>query len=266
MLKSYEGRREALERELSAYTDVKAAADCLNRLLEKVRLDERALLDARARKQADRLFETARRAALLMAGAAQADVSVEEEKPEGRLNAVLMGISGGAAAVLTAWMLIIGENGAALTSLIGLVAIAVRQLAMQRKSAPRVKVRAVRVDAYELMRLMDRLMQLMEEMLEQIAHEQTLLPGDAPRVTGDVLVPVQMLMEAVYTGDGDYALKAAPQLAQALCGEGIRLVEYSQEMSSCFDLFPGTQPDMTIRPAVFQGERLLVRGQATQAL
>lgn len=266
MLKSYEGRREALKGELSACPDVKAAADCLNRLLEQVRLEERAQLDGRSRRQADRLFETARHAVLLLAGAAQADVSIEEEKPEGRLSIILMGISCGAAVLLTAWMLIIGEKGAALIALAGLAAMAAHMLTARKKSAPSAVVRAVRVDSYELMRVMDRLMQFLEEMLEQIGQEQTSLPGDAPRVTGDVLVPVQMLMEAAYTGDGDYALKAVPQLAQALSGEGLRLVEYSQEMSSCFDLFPGTQPDMTIRPAVFQGERLLARGQATEAL
>ena len=82
----------------------------------------------------------------------------------------------------------------------------------------------------------------------------------------ELIQPIQMLMEAVYTGDGNYALKAAPQIVAALNDEGVRLVEYSPETREYFDLFPGTEPDLTIRPAVMQGERVLARGQATEEM
>ena len=132
--------------------------------------------------------------------------------------------------------------------------------------AQTVVTQTTRPNVYELMRLADRLMASIGDALEQIGREQSALPADAPRVTGELLQPIQMLMEAVYTGDGNYALKAAPQIVAALNDEGVRLVEYSPETREYFDLFPGTEPDLTIRPAVMQGERVLARGQATEEM
>ena len=67
ILEKYESRREGLERELAGCDDVKAAADCLGRALERLRIDARAEADTPAlRRETDRLFEAAKQAALLM--------------------------------------------------------------------------------------------------------------------------------------------------------------------------------------------------------
>ena len=76
--------------------------------------------------------------------------------------------------------------------------------------------------------------------------------------------PVQMLMEAVYTRDGDYALKAAPQLASALSEQGVEMVEFSEAHRDWFEMFPGTENGLTIRPALVKEGKLLARGQATE--
>ena len=126
-----------------------------------------------------------------------------------------------------------------------------------------------KADDYELVRLFDRLIDRLDALAaaRRAEKEDRLAPGGEPLLLTDgLLEPLQMLMEAVYTGDGEYALKAAPQIAAALNDEGVRLVEYSPETRDYFDLFPGTQPDLTIRPAVMQGERVLARGQATEEL
>lgn len=270
MLEAYERRRDALERALTACPDVKAATDCLTGALEQVRMETRAVLpDAAARREADRLFDAAKRAALLMMSVTEADARIEDggqtDRRE-RLAAILSWTAAGAGAVLTAWLMIAGQTAAAVLALISCAAGAARAMLKPAGRAQTVVTQATRPNVYEMMRLADRLMASIGDALEQIGREQSALPADAPRVTGELLQPIQMLMEAVYTGDGNYALKAAPQIVAALNDEGVRLVEYSPETREYFDLFPGTEPDLTIRPAVMQGERVLARGQATEEM
>ena len=97
--------------------------------------------------------------------------------------------------------------------------------------------------------------ELIEKCLEKLRTEWALKKA---------LHYIQMLMEAVYTQDGDYALKAAPQLVSALNGQGVEMVEYSPEHRDWFELFPGTEDGLTIRPALVKDGKLLARGQATE--
>ena len=269
MLEAYERRRDALERALSVCTDVKAAADCLTGALEQVRMDTRAALPAAARREADRLFDVAKRAARLMMSVTEADARIEDgggASRQEKLAAIHSWTAVGAGAELTARLTLAGQTAAAVLALASCAAGAARAMLRPPERAQTVVTQATRPNVYELMRLVDRLMASLGDALEQIDREQSALPADAPRVTGELLQPIQMLMEALYTGDGNYALKAAPQIAEALNDEGVRLVEYSPETRDYFDLFPGTEPDLTIRPAVMQGERVLARGQATEAM
>ena len=127
-----------------------------------------------------------------------------------------------------------------------------------------------KVDKHELLRLVDRLMESMDDALEmsaqQAASERKLESGERPMLTGDVLGSVQMLMEAVQTGDGEYALKAVPALTAALMEQGIEAVNYSQENEEYFDLYPGTEKGITIRPALLKDGKVIARGQATEAM
>ena len=263
----YESRREGLEKELAACEDVKAAADCLGRTLERLRIEARAEADTPAlRRETDRLFEAAKQAALLMMSVTEADISVKQ-RPETRRDKIAQALpwaSAGAGLALAAWMLIIGQNGAAALGVVS-AALGVGQ-AWLRRDGDTASYRArTRVNVYDLMRMTDRLTQAMEDSLSQAGQEQQTLPGAGrAELTGDMLTPVQMLMEAVYTQDGDYALKAAPQLANALNEQGVELVEYSPEHRDWFELFPGTEDGLTIRPALVKEGKLLARGQATE--
>ena len=270
MLEAYERRRDALERALNTCSDVKAAADCLTGVLERVRMEERGTLpDTAARLEADRLFDAAKRAALLMVSVTEADVRIEANAKADRrdqIATILSWTAAGVGAVLTAWLMIAGQTAAAVLALVSCAAGAARAMMKPSEKAQVAVTQATRPNVRELLRLFDRLMQSIGDAFEQIDREQSRLPADVPQVTGELLQPIQMLMEAVYTGDGDYALKAAPQIAAALSDVGVHLVEYSPETRDYFDLFPGTEPDLTIRPAVLQGERVLARGQATEAM
>ena len=271
MLEAYEKRRAPLEEALKNCADVKEAADCLGRTMEQVRMDTRALADTAARREVDRLFEAAGQAALLMMTVTEADVRVvEAAKPQtakDRAIEWLPWISAGVGLVLTGWMLAVGQGAAAVVAAVSAGLGAVQGRVRAKNSAPKLETSATRVNVYELMRMTDRLMQAMEDALLQIGAEETqALPAYQPRVTSDLLAPMQMLMEAVYTQDGDYALKAAPQLVSALNGEGVELVEYAEATREYFDLFPGTEGGLTIRPAVLKDGKLLARGQATEQI
>ena len=263
----YEPRREALERELSACEDVKAAADCLGRTLERLRVEARAEADTPAlRRETDRLFEAAKQAALLMLSVTEADISFSR-KPATKKEKIAQALPWASAAtglLLTGWMVLIGKNAAAVVALVS-AGLGLAQAWLRRggdldgyKARPRVNV-------YELMRMTDRLTQAMDDSLSQAYEEQATLPGAGrAELTGDLLAPMQMLMEAVYTHDGDYALKAAPQLVSALNEQGVELVEFSDAHRDWFELFPGTEAGLTIRPALVKEGKLLARGQATE--
>ena len=100
-------------------------------------------------------------------------------------------------------------------------------------------------------------------------------PDDTPSGYDDSLISELYSEEGEYTDAENNTLAysyhvprivSETAVAAALNDEGVRLVEYSPETRDYFDLFPGTQPDLTIRPAVMQGERVLARGQATEEL
>ena len=264
----YESRRESLERELTACEDVKAAADCLGRTLERLRIEARAEADTPAlRRETDRLFEAARQAALLMMSVTEADVSAvsRPETKKDRIARALPWASAGAGLLMAAWMLLIGQSAAAALGLVS-AGLGVGQAWLKRSGGDAAGFKArTRVNVYDLMRMTDRLAQAMDDALSQAVQEQQTLPGAGrAELTGDMLTPVQMLMEAVYTQDGEYALKAAPQLANALNEQGVELVEYSPERRDWFELFPGTEDGLTIRPALVKEGKLLARGQATE--
>ncbi len=267
ILEKYESRREALERELNGCADVKAAADCLGRALERLRVEARADADTPAlRREADRLFEAARQAALLMVSVTEADISVKPRPVTKRekIARALPWASAGAGLLLAAWMLLIGQNAAAGLGLVS-AGLGVAQAWLKRDGDTAGLQARTRVNVYELMRMTDRLAQAIDDSLSQAVQEQAALPGAGrTELTGDMLAPVQMLMEAVYTQDGGYALKAAPQLVSALNEQGVELVEYSPERREWFEMFPGTEDGLTIRPALVKEGKLLARGQATE--
>lgn len=77
------------------------------------------------------------------------------------------------------------------------------------------------------------------------------------------LESVQQLWEAYEDSDGEYALKAVPLLLSELSGQEVTLRRYGEGVDESFDLLPGLVSGRTIRPALYAGDKLLLRGQAT---
>ena len=70
------------------------------------------------------------------------------------------------------------------------------------------------------------------------------------------------LLEALYGGDGEYALEKLGAVRRYLKDKGIETVDFDEEHARMFDRMPGAET-ATLRPALMQGGILLRRGLAT---
>ena len=70
------------------------------------------------------------------------------------------------------------------------------------------------------------------------------------------------LLEAKYTGSGDFALRQLQKVPPYLTRRGITLVDYSEEREDLFELFPSKNRTVTQRPAILEGNELLMMGKA----
>jgi len=275
IMEIYAQERVRLERELAMVKDVKATVDCVCAGLERMRLQYCDRLEDKKRwSEVERLFDVSRQSVKCMLSATGAGINVlKEEHAQPTMTdrlIALMPISAMAVgAVLTVWLMLEDMN---VPAVLAAVLTAIAWLETQVVYRRRLAVAAYsKVDKNELLRMLDRLMESMEYALEMGAQEAAVketLPGDVerPQLTGGMLEPVQMLMEAVQTKDGDYALKALPGLMAALEEQGIKPVGYSKENEKYFDMYPGTEAGITIRPALLKDGRVIARGQATEAM
>ena len=274
IMEIFVGERCRMERELELTKDLKAAVDCVCASLERMRLEYCGRIkDRRRRNEADRLFDIARQSVKCMLSVSGAGVKImKDEQATQTVSEKLIAMMPMAAmvvgAMLSVWLILEEMSVAAvLAAMLTAIAWLETQVIYRRRLA----VAAFsKVDKHELLRLVDRLMESMDDALEmsaqQAASEKKLESGERPMLTGDVLGSVQMLMEAVQTGDGEYALKAVPALTAALMEQGIEAVNYSQENEEYFDLYPGTEKGITIRPALLKDGKVIARGQATEAM
>ena len=273
MMEIYTAERERMERELSEAQDIKAASDVLCTALERMRLEYGRKVGQGARRSAaDRLFDVAKQSVRCMLSITGAEVKVIQNEEVTstfvqKIIALLPMAAMAVGAVLTAWMIWEEMTGPALLAM-GLTAIAWLETQVVYRRRVGVAARP-KINVYELMRMTDRLMESMEDALERSAQEmcvsgQNALPQSMAE--GDLLEPMQMLLEAANTQDGAYALKAIPALRSALVMRGIEEVPYSEERRDCFDMYPGTEEGMTIRPALMKDGRVLLRGQATERM
>lgn len=114
------------------------------------------------------------------------------------------------------------------------------------------------------LRTLDTLMLEVDRYLDRVRQTQEQAASRLPELDAEVLETVQMLAEAQRAGDGEYALKALPGLFAALLRKEVRMADFTPERAVDFDLFPSVAGTRTIRPALYLGETLVLRGQATQ--
>ena len=74
------------------------------------------------------------------------------------------------------------------------------------------------------------------------------------------------LLEALYSDNGEYALRQLKKVPPYLHQNGIEILEYTQENAEMFDILPTKKDPSTLRPALCSGERLLAPGKATEQI
>ena len=83
-----------------------------------------------------------------------------------------------------------------------------------------------------------------------------------PALRGAELELMSELLEALYGGDGGYALEKLAALRRYLKEKGVEAVDYDSGHAQMFDRMPGAET-ATLRPALVQSGTLLRRGLAT---
>ena len=269
MFTQYEEKRTEIEKALARCEDAKAAYDCLALWLERLRGEVRLELEPRERARADELFRVATRAAACMQAVTAGDVRVKtrpggtatrREKLLAKVPYAAMGLS----LLLCVWLILQGQTIPAVlcVALAGASWLATLK-GGERAFEPEYQL-TTRPDAAELMRQLDRLMEELERALKPEEESAGAAASEPLRLTEGLLGSVQMLMEAAYTRDGDYALKAMPQIREALYAQGVEALDFTTERSAYFELFPSERGGQTIRPAFLRDGKLILRGQATE--
>ena len=128
------------------------------------------------------------------------------------------------------------------------------------------------LDADVVWKTLKKAMETMDRKSEEyLAQEETWVreqkdtasPASASR-DPETLRLLGDLLEALYAGNGDYALRQLKKLLPWLRQQGIEAVDYSPETADLFELLPTKRSSATQRPALVSGETLLLAGRATE--
>ena len=128
------------------------------------------------------------------------------------------------------------------------------------------------LDADVVWKTLKKTMETMDRKSEEyLAQEETWLrertdtasPASASR-DPETLRLLGDLLEALYAGNGDYALRQLKKLLPWLRQQGIEAVDYSPETADLFELLPTKRSSATQRPALVSVETLLLAGRATE--
>lgn len=90
------------------------------------------------------------------------------------------------------------------------------------------------------------------------------LPGGSGEPDGAELAMLSDLLEAAYSGDGEFALEKLSGIRYYLYKKQIEVIDYSKDTAGMFDIMPAKGKASTMRPALVYQGRLLRKGIATE--
>ena len=106
----------------------------------------------------------------------------------------------------------------------------------------------------------------MDQTLEEAASaerwEQRRVSADQPALSPEETELMAALLEAAYSGDGEFALDTLQKVRHYLSAKGVEAVDCTQDTAPYFDRMPGNR-SATLCPALLQGGTVLRRGMAT---
>ena len=107
---------------------------------------------------------------------------------------------------------------------------------------------------------------VMDQTLEETAAEERWearrRDAETPALSEAETELMTGLLEAAYSGDGEFALERLGGLRRYLRDKDIEIVDYSADTARYFDCMPGTKT-ATLCPALLRGGEVLCRGTAT---
>lgn len=119
---------------------------------------------------------------------------------------------------------------------------------------------------------LQKTVETMDRKTEEFLEQETSLASDTPaRAAGgagisdtDALQIFGDLLEGLYSGNGEFALRQLKKLQPWLAGRGIETRDYSPETAEMFDLLPTKSKPATLRPAMLADGKLVMTGKATE--
>ena len=262
---------ETLRRTLQANRSVdksrQAAAETLREELGTMLLRYNAACakDPARQAVADGMTATLRDALdLLLAG------EVEKETPPRRVSSQAVALFFGAILLGLAGVLLIKAVPVAAYILLAGMLLCGFLAGLRWFPSREAKVRAV-VDADAAWYAMKKSVETMDRKIEEYAAaEQTRsgkqAPGQGAAPDREELALFGDLLEALYAGNGAFALRQLGKLPAYLEKRGVTIADYDEETAEFFELLPSKNQAMTQRPALLAGEKLLLSGKATEQI
>lgn len=109
---------------------------------------------------------------------------------------------------------------------------------------------------------MDQKLKTFSEALQLSRSKQGGSQQGSSAISKDELVLFGDLLEALYTENGEYALRQLKKVRSYMQQRGIELVEYDRQNADMFTMLPTKKGSMTQRPALMAEGQLLLPGVA----
>ena len=141
------------------------------------------------------------------------------------------------------------------------------------RNIPGQRMVEVAIDPQKTYRILHAVVQVIDKNLEEIrsraewenrtqAEDDT---GESGALTPEAVILYSELLEAVYSGDGEYALEKAAQVRYFLHSMQVEVVDCNEETKLWFDHMPAKRTG-TIRPALVRNGKVLRKGIAAGGL
>ena len=203
--------------------------------------------------------------ALLTAGTAQKEISKRRFRTGALITLLLAVIFGLVAALLIKEYYLVGcalMAAAALSAfLAGRLWYGEREVRVRAGLDPDVVWRTLKKTTETVDRKTAEFLDLSRSWQQEAAEAA---PADGPALDGESLKLVGDLLEALYAGNGDYALRQLRQLTPWLRRQGVEVVDYGADSAELFELLPTKKATATQRPALVADGKLLLVGRATE--
>ncbi len=127
------------------------------------------------------------------------------------------------------------------------------------------------LDADAVWRILGRTAETMDRKLDAFSEQQkaweaernAAAPG-AAAIDEEELRLLGDLLEALYSGSGEFSLRQLRKVRTYLQRRGVDIIEFEPALATNFELLPTKNETRTLRPALMAGDKLLLVGRAAE--